>query len=82
MQTNSSGQVAIAKYQTIPGVVKVKNTAYAFVVRANICLAWINPEHVGTVLSKRKECCSGSKKPMFRYANENEVRIWTVGGGR
>lgn len=82
MQKNSSGQVAVAKYQTIPNPIKVRDTDYIFTVRANICLSWINPEHVSTVLSITRKCCGGNRKPMFRLANESDVRRHAAGGGR
>lgn len=85
MITNDAGEVAIKYYQTVPHTVKVAGQEYyAFVVRANICLAWIRPEHVAMVLSiRRKKCCGNGAKPNeYRYANESDVRRWTNGGGR
>ena len=72
---------AIAYYQTIPHVVKVKGNEYAFVVKANICLAWVKNEDALAVLALTKVCCGGNKKTVYRYANESDVRRWTNGGG-
>ena len=80
METNEDGWVALKRYQTINKLVTAGGKEYMFITKYNICLAWIRPEHVGQVLSIKKECCSGSKKPMFCYASETAVRRWTYGG--
>jgi hypothetical protein len=82
MIANEDGWVALKQYQKINKVVEVGGESYLFFTKANICLAWVRPEHVGVVLGIKKVCCGGSKKPMFLYANENDVRRWTQGGGR
>lgn len=82
MITNDDGWVALRKYRTINKVVSVGGEDYAFITRANICLAWIRPEHVEAVLQIKRVCCGGNKKPMFSYADETAVRRWTNGGGR
>lgn len=82
MVYNDDGWIALKRFQTINKLVTVGDTQYLFATRANICMAWIMPEHVDAILAIRRVCCSGSKKPMFTYANENDVRRWTNGGGR
>jgi hypothetical protein len=82
MITNDEGWVALKRFQTINKVVEVGGESYLFFTKANICLAWVRPEHVEAVLNIKRECCGGSRKPMFRYANESDVRRWTAGGGR
>jgi hypothetical protein len=82
MVRNDAGEVAIAYYQTIPHVVLVGNAEYAFAVRANICFSWVKSEHVPQLLGKSKSCCGGSRHKIYRYANEDDVRRWTRGGGR
>lgn len=82
MITNDQGWVALTYYQPMPKQIEVGNTTYLFDVKAAISMAWIRPEHVDTVLEIRKQCCGGSKQRVFRYANEDAVRIWTNGGGR
>ena len=72
---------AIAFYQTIPHTIKANGHEYAFVVRANICMAWILNGDVPAVLALTKICCGGNKKTVYRYANESDVRRWTNGGG-
>lgn len=76
-----NGEVAIAYYQTIPHVVKANGYAYAFVVKANICMAWIKEADVGVIMSLTKKCCGGQRTAAYRYANESDVRRWTNGGG-
>lgn len=78
---NTNGQVALKHYQTVPHTLKVGDYEYAFVVRANICLCWIDDEDVNTVLALTKTCCGGNKNTIYRYANESDVRRWTNGGG-
>ena len=82
MVTNDDGWIALKRYQTINKIVKVGGEEYLFFTKANICLAWIRPEHVYQVLQKMKVCCEDTRKPMFRYANEDDVRRWSAGGGR
>jgi hypothetical protein len=82
MVTNDDGWVALKRFQTINKVVTVGGEEYLFFTKANICLAWIRPEHVGEILNIKKVCCGGSKKPAFRYANESDARRWNAGGGR
>ena len=86
METNAQGQVAIMYRQTIPHSMKVNGKWYQFMVRAHICMSWIEPEHVDIVLhSVRRKChCGGGNGVPHDYilANVDAVRRWTVGGGR
>ena len=77
METNEIGQVAI-KYKRQNQ--KLVN-GYVFIVRANISMAWINPEDVQKLLNIRGGCC-GAKQKMFLPSNPDDVRRWTQGGGR
>lgn len=81
MITNDQGQVAIKYYQTIPHVLRVGGKEYAFVVKARICMAWIDAGNVNTVLSVKKNCCGNNSKTVYSYANEQTVNIWANGGG-
>ena len=76
------GKVAIAYYQTIPHVIQVNGNEYAFVVKADICMAWILLDDYQQVLSITKTCCGNQKRTVYRFANESDVRRWTNGGGR
>lgn len=75
------GKVAIDYYQTIQHVVQVGQHEYVFVVRADICMAWIDEADVPAILGITKQCCGGNRTTVYRYANENDVRRWTNGGG-
>lgn len=87
VQTNDAGQIALKYYQ--PSQVIAQNLpsgkdGYVFIPRANISLAWIDPQDVANLLDRRGGCnCGGSQKQRaFEYANESDVRRWTNGGGR
>lgn len=80
---NQQGQTALKYHQ--PGQPYLQNTPsgqeYIGVTKANICMIWANAEDVDHILAKRGGCCGG-KKRLFAYANEDDVRRWTNGGGR
>lgn len=74
---NDAGQVAISYYQTIPQNIQVSGKQYSFSVRNNICMAWIEPEHVDTVLAIKRQCCPGSSpKNVYRLEHLAHVRRW------
>lgn len=77
MQTNNHGQIALKHMKG--GQRLVYGTV--FIPRANISLAWVDPENVPQLLAVKGGCCGG-EKPVIFYANENDVRQWTNGGGR
>jgi hypothetical protein len=85
METNSDGLVAM-KYRMInPHNVQIGDTRYPFIVRAHICMSWIRPEHVDTISQlRRRSCHCGSPRlhPDYVFANVDDVRRWTNGGGR
>lgn len=81
MITNEQGQVAIKYYQTRPHVLKVGGKEYAFVVRARLCMTWIDANHIDTVLQIKKNCCGNNSRTVYSYATEQVVNIWTKGGG-
>lgn len=55
---------------------------YIFTTQANITLAWVEEEHVPCALAVRGGCCGQRKPGVIKYANEDDVRRWTNGGGR
>lgn len=83
--TNATGDIAL-KYHQPQNRVLIQKTPtgadYVFVCKANITLAWVNPDDVQHLLERRKHCCGNNKKQVFFYANESDVRRWTNGGGR
>ena len=84
--TNDAGQVALKYYQAAQVLAQQTPTGagYAFAVRANISMSWVAPGDVENLLARKAGCnCGGSrKKQAFSYANEDDVRRWTNGGGR
>lgn len=79
---NEQGQIAVSYYTTIPHVIGVMKTEYAFTVSANLCMAWINPEHVDSILAVRKNCCGNNSKTVYRLEHEAHVRRFVNRGGR
>jgi len=79
MIKNDSGQVAIAHYQPSPKVVTVNGKSIAFVTQHAVSMAWVDEEDVTALLAIKKTCCGGSMNPMFRYATQGQVNVWTTG---
>jgi len=83
MITNDDGWIALKHRQ--PTQVLTKKTPsghdYVFVPKANISMAWVRPDDVDNLLARKSGCC-GNKKKSYTYANEDDVRRWTNGGGR
>ena len=83
MVENTQGQVAMKYLQSTQKLITVAHKKqYVFVPRANISMAWIEKQDVPSVLAIKKGCCGGTKKSIFKYANVDDVRRWTNGGGR
>lgn len=81
-QVNEAGQVAMKYRKLAPILVTCGNKQYVFVIRANIPLAWIDPEHIPCVGAVKWGCCGRKKPGGVLFANESDVRRWTNGGGR
>lgn len=73
---NENGEIAVAYYQTIPHVLEVHKKEYAFVVKRNICMAWINPEDIDAVLGVVKTCCGNQRRTVYRLEHETHVKRW------
>ena len=74
-------QIYIKKINGQPWLETVGDgTQYIFDTKFNISLALVAPEHVDQILSKRKGCCGGKKKPIYTYATETDIRRWNFGG--
>lgn len=82
-QVNEAGEIAV-KYRQ-PGRVLLQHNPskkeYVAITRANICMAWVDPQDVDHILRKVGGCC-GKKQKAFSLANPDDVRRWTRGGGR
>jgi hypothetical protein len=83
-ETNTSGQIAIKYRQAIQVLVQQtpSKTDYVFIPKGGVSMAWINLEDYGDVIGRYKVCCGGHKRQSFIEANEQDIRIWTNGGGR
>lgn len=68
---------ALVYYQPIQKLVTVQNEQYVFVVKNNISLSYVRPEHVHHIENIRGGCCGQSRKGVFRKATDQEVRLWT-----
>ena len=82
---NDQGQVAMKHLRLAPIRVKCSDYTYAFIIRANIAMAWIQSDHVPCLQRVKMRCCGGSrrgKKSAVIFAHEADVRQWTNGGGR
>lgn len=82
---NDAGQIALKYYQ--PAQVLAQGTptgaGYSFAVRAGIAMSWVDADDVGNLLQRKAGCnCGGKKRQAFYYANEDDIRRWTNGGGR
>jgi hypothetical protein len=80
--TEQDGKTAIKYFQCVPHKVRIENEMYYFTVKANICLCWINNEHVPIILTKTKRCCGNNSKTVYRYANELDITRWSGLGER
>jgi len=79
----SEPQVYIKFYLAVQKYIKLPNgNEYVFIPRANISMTTIPESDVQTVLDKKRSCCNKSSRPMFRRANDDDIRRWTNGGGR
>jgi len=76
MITDDAGNVALSYYQNTNKVVTIGSTTYIFRVQRNVNLAWIQPEHVETILAMKKTCCGGRSNGVFRYTTEQQLRVW------
>jgi len=77
-----NGNFAMKYYQPGKVITRCNRFDYYFTTRANICMDWIQEQHVGCILNKRGGCCGQKRPGIFTYANASDVRRWTNGGGR
>lgn len=81
MPKNADGQVAVRRYRQNRKTILISNKkVYHFIPKNNICLAWIDPEDVETILNIKYDCCGNSKKLEFHLASETDVRRYLYGG--
>lgn len=85
--TNDAGQVALRIWPYDSKLVQETPSGndYLFAWRANITMAFVDPQDVDNLLNRWCGCNCGDGKPKrkcFGYASEDEVRRWENGGGR
>ena len=74
---NEKGQIAVRRFRLReePFPVHIPpDKAYLFTTRNNVCLAWIDPEDVDTVLATKRHCC-GTEVQQFYLASDEAARI-------
>lgn len=63
-----------------PAPVLAQNTPsksdYFFDVKAGVSMAWVKPEDVADLLTRRGGCCNGQRQK-FDYANQAAVDLWS-----
>lgn len=80
MVRNDQGQVALKRLRQDQKLVRMADgTAYVFICKHNICLAWVNEKDVPAVIAMKRGCCGGEKQQFF-YATEKDVKRWNFGG--
>ena len=83
MVARSDGKVAVQRLRQQGRMVRMGDgTEYLFVIRANIPLAWVSPEHLDQVLAITRQCCGGNRRKEFQLASDDHVRRWLNNGGR
>lgn len=84
--TNEAGLVAMKYRKLFPMRVRCGGwpnyVTYVFTIRANIPMTWVEPEHVPCMQNVKYGCCGKKKPGGVIFANSDDVRRWTNGGGR
>lgn len=79
---NDAGDYAMKYYSPGKVITRCNQYDYVFMTQANICMSWVQEEHIGCILNKRGGCCGQKRPGIFTYANAADVRRWTNKGGR
>ena len=75
--TNLQGNVALRYRQDTGKLIRLGDgTEYVFITKANACIAWIAPKHVGQVLAMTQQCCGGNRNQMFKKTNALTAYRW------
>lgn len=81
MIKNDNGEVAVTYYQNTGKYVKANGHEYVFTTIRNVCMSWVKPEDVDSLLAIKNQCCpGGSPKSTFRLSSQQEVNLWTGQG--
>jgi hypothetical protein len=76
--TDSEGRYAMKYYQPAQ---RTEFGKYAFIVRATIAMAFVEPNDADILIRKVGGCCGGRTR-LYHYANESDVKRWVNNGGR
>jgi hypothetical protein len=83
---NAEGMVAMKHRRLVPIMVQCggwpNKREYIFSIRANIPMTWVRPEDVACMMNVKWGCCGKKKPGGVIFANADDVRRWTNGGGR
>lgn len=83
---NEAGQIAMKFRRLFPLRVRCGGWPnykdYAFVIRANIPMTWVDEADVPCMAQVKYGCCGAKKPGGVLFCNEDDVRRWTNGGGR
>ena len=78
MITNDQGQVALKYKKQIPKYIELRNGhAYAFSVKRNVSVSWVEADDVATIFNIKEGCCGNKSHQAFTYANERDMGLWT-----
>ena len=75
MIKNDHEQIAITYYLPMPKWAG----KYFFTCKYGVCMAWVNAEDAPAILAIKGGCCGGRRPGVFRYASENQVKLWETG---
>lgn len=75
---NDQGQIAVKYIKAIPKYVRLGNGhEYAFGVRMNISMSWVNEEDIPPLFNMLEGCCGQRRHQVFIPASELDVQRWT-----
>ena len=58
---------------------KIGDVIYTFSPQHNVCLGWVAPEHIQSVLSEMARICCGKTSKKFFLAGIVNVNLWHTG---
>jgi len=83
MITNEAGDVAMTYFQNTGKHMRIGDgTEYMFAVNRNVCMSWVDPNHVDRILATTRKCCGNQSKRVFRLSSQQEVNLLTGVGVR
>lgn len=87
--TREDGYVLLKHYNSNPKIVKIQadGTVYSFSTTnpsgqlryGNLSMAWVQPNHVGSLLALMAKTCCNKKTHEFQLANDLDLSLWMTG---